>query len=125
MSTPSSTTRNITPSSDYPMSPTPQTSLPTSAGGSKKKKAKSDISQQVDHIQDEIGSLHSDAMSRQDHKHERFLTKLDVKTEHHHDVKKYDWLRGTCEHEALQATVNHQCEQEKQDAQIRLRETDI
>ncbi|KAG1800002.1 hypothetical protein EV424DRAFT_1352227 [Suillus variegatus] len=44
--TPSSTTHNTTPLSDYHMSPTPQTSLLNSAGGSKKKKAKSDVLQE-------------------------------------------------------------------------------
>ncbi|KAG2047484.1 hypothetical protein BDR06DRAFT_1030843 [Suillus hirtellus] len=46
-STPSLTTRNS--SSDFHMSPTPtpETSLPNSTGSSKKKKAKSDVSQQV------------------------------------------------------------------------------
>ncbi|KAG1884365.1 hypothetical protein F4604DRAFT_1919540 [Suillus subluteus] len=114
-----------TPLSDYCMSPTPQTSLPNSAGGSKKKKAKSDILQEVDHIQDEIESLHSDAMSLHSNKHQCFLVKLDAKSEHNRDSKKYEWLRGTCEHEASQATVSHQCLQEKQDTEIRLHETDI
>ncbi|KAG1839464.1 hypothetical protein DFJ58DRAFT_733340 [Suillus subalutaceus] len=125
ISTPSSTTCNSTPSSDYCMSPTPQTSLPNSAGGSKKKKAKSDILQEVDHIQDEIESLHSDTMSLHGNKYQCFLAKLDVKSEHNRDSKKYEWLRGACEHEASQATVSHQCLQEKQDAEIRLRKTDI
>lgn len=107
------------------MSPTPQTSLPNSAGGSKKKKAKSDVMQQVDHVQDEIESVRSDAMSRHDSKHQRFLAKLDAKTEYHRDAKKYEWLRGAREHEVSQATVSHQRLQEKQDAEIRLRETDI
>jgi adenine-specific DNA methylase len=126
MSTPSSTTRNTTTtsSSDYNMSPTPQTSQQTSAG-SQRKKAKSDVAQQIDHVQDEIESLHSDARSRHDHKQERFLAKLDAKTEHHRDTRKYEYLRSAREHEASLATTNHQREQEKKDAEIRLRETDI
>lgn len=125
ISTPSSTTRNTIPSLDYCMSPTPQTSLPNSVGGLNKKKPKSDIMQQMDHVQDEIKSMRSNAMSCHDSKHQRFLVKLDVKTKYHCDVKKYEWLCGTCEHEVSQATVNHQCLQEKQDAEICLRKTDI
>ncbi|KAG2336471.1 hypothetical protein BDR05DRAFT_1005826, partial [Suillus weaverae] len=125
ISTPSSTTRNTTPSSDYRMSPTPQTSLLNSAGGSKKKKAKSDVLQEVVHVRDEIESMHSDAMSRHDSRHQCFLTKLGAKSEHNRDSKKYEWLRGTREHEASQAAVSHQRLQEQQDAEIRLRETDI
>ncbi|KAG1761007.1 hypothetical protein EDD22DRAFT_954409 [Suillus occidentalis] len=125
MSTPSSMTRNTTTSSsDYNMSPTPQTSQQTSTG-SKKKKVKSDIAQQIDHVQDEIKSLHSDARSRYNHKQERFLAKLDAKTEHHRDTRKYEYLRSAREHEASLATTNHQHEQEKKDAEIRLHETDI
>lgn len=125
-STPSSTTRNTTSASDYFMSPTPQTSRPTSAStGSKKKKAKSDVMEQVDQVKDEIQSMHSDAMSRYDHKHKRFIAKLDAKTEHNRDVKRYEWLRANREHEVSQAAVNHQRLQEANDAEIRLRETDI
>ncbi|KAG2343089.1 hypothetical protein BDR05DRAFT_948489 [Suillus weaverae] len=123
--TPSSTTRNTTPSSDYHMSPTPQTSLPNSVGGSKKKKAKSDVLQEVVHVRDEIESMHSDAMSCHDSRHQRFLAKLGAKSEHNQDSKKYEWLHGTREHEASQAAVSHQHLQEQQDAEIRLRETDI
>jgi hypothetical protein len=124
MSTPSSMTHNTTTSSsDYNMSPTPQTSQQTSTGS--KKKAKSNIAQQIDHVQDEIESLHSDVRSRYDHKQERFLAKLNTKTEHHHDTRKYEYLRSAREHEASLATTNHQREQEKKDAEIHLRETDI
>jgi hypothetical protein len=91
----------------------------------KKKKAKSDILQEVDHVRDEIESMHSDAMSRHDSKHQRFLAKLDAKSEHNRDSKKYEWLRGSHEHKASQATVSHQHLQENQDAEIRLHETDI
>ncbi|KAG1770139.1 hypothetical protein EV702DRAFT_1202554 [Suillus placidus] len=125
MSTPMSTTRNTTPSSDYCMSPTPQTSLLNSAGGSKKKKAKSDVVQEVVHIRDEIESMHSDVMSRNDNKHQCFLAKLDAKSEHNRDSKKYEGLCGAREHEASQATISHQCLQQQQDAEIRLRKTDI
>ncbi|KAG1802181.1 uncharacterized protein HD556DRAFT_1438227 [Suillus plorans] len=87
MSMPSSTTRNTTSasSSDYIGSPTPQTSLP------------------VDQFQGEIESLQSDAMSRHDSKHKQFLAKLEVKSEHHHETKKYEWIRSTREHEVSQA----------------------
>ncbi|KAG1728965.1 uncharacterized protein EDB91DRAFT_1349938 [Suillus paluster] len=117
----SSTTRNTTSLSDYLMSSTPQTSLPNS-GGSKKKKAKPDVMQQVDEVKDELASMHSDAMSRHDHKHHRFLAKLEVKSEHNRDIKKYEWLRATHEHETSQATVSHQRLQESKDAEICLRE---
>ncbi|KAG1864369.1 hypothetical protein F4604DRAFT_1928811 [Suillus subluteus] len=125
ISRPSSTTHNSTPSSDYCMSPTPQTSLPNSAGGSKKKKAKSDILLEVDHVWDKIESLHSDAMSLHSNKHQCFLVKLNAKSKHNRNSKKYEWLHGAHKHEASQATVSHQRLQEKQDAEIQLRETDI
>ncbi|KAG1800091.1 hypothetical protein EV424DRAFT_1545814 [Suillus variegatus] len=101
------------------------TSLPTSAGSSKKKKARSDVMEQVDQMKDEIQSMHSDAMFRHDSKHQHFLAKLDTKNEHNHDIKKYEWLRTNREHEASQATVSHQWLQETKDAEICLRETDI
>lgn len=107
------------------MSSTPQTSLPNSAGGSKKKKAKSDVTQQVEEVKDEIASMQSDAMSRHDHKHLRFIAKLEAKTEHTRDIKKYEYLRAAREHETFQATVSHQRLQESKDSEIRLRETDI
>ncbi|KAG1785527.1 uncharacterized protein HD556DRAFT_1450659 [Suillus plorans] len=107
------------------MSLTPETSLPNSAGSSKKKKAKSDVSQQVGQVRDEIESMHSDVMSRHDSKHLCFLTKLEVKSEHSCDTKKYEWLRSSHEHEASQATVTHQRMQEVKATEIRLRETDI
>ncbi|KAG1787891.1 uncharacterized protein HD556DRAFT_1311418 [Suillus plorans] len=81
--------------------------------------------EQVDQMKDEIQNMHSDAMSRHDSKHQRFLAKLDAKSEHNRDVKKYEWLRTNCEHEASQATVSHQRLQQTKDAEIRLRETDI
>ncbi|KAG1810325.1 uncharacterized protein HD556DRAFT_1436066 [Suillus plorans] len=124
-STPSSTTRNTTSSSDFHMSPTPETSLPNSAGSSKKKKVKSDVSQQVGQVRDEIESMHSDTMSRHDSKHLHFLAKLEVKSEHSRDTKKYEWLRSNREHEASQATVTHQHMQEVKTTEIRLCETDI
>ncbi|KAG1769632.1 hypothetical protein EDD22DRAFT_948882 [Suillus occidentalis] len=96
LSTPSSTTRNTSSSSDYHMSPTPLTSLPNSAGSSKKK-AKSDIMQQVDLVRDGIESLQSNAASRHETKHQRFLAKLDAKSEHQRDSKRYEWLRDTRE----------------------------
>ncbi|KAG2064761.1 hypothetical protein BDR04DRAFT_1162187 [Suillus decipiens] len=107
------------------MSPAPQTSHPTSAGSSKKKKAKSDVMEQVDQVKDEIQSMHSDAMSCHDHKHKHFIAKLDVKSEHNQDLKKYDWLHANHEHETSQATVSHQRLQETKDAEICLHETDI
>ncbi|KAG2089449.1 uncharacterized protein F5147DRAFT_780618 [Suillus discolor] len=123
MSTPSSTTRNT--SSDSLISPTPHTSLPTSTEGSKKKKAKSDVQEQVAKVNDEIESIQSSAVSRHEAKHQRFLAKLDAKTDYHRDAKKYEWLRDTRAHESSQAAVNHQRHQESKDAEIRLRETDI
>ncbi|KAG1728469.1 hypothetical protein EDD22DRAFT_1015896 [Suillus occidentalis] len=123
-SAPSSTTRN-TSSSDYLMSSTPHTSLPNSASGSKKKKAKSDIMQHVDDVKDELASMQSDVMLRHDNKHHRFLAKLEAKTEHTRDTKRYEWLHATHEHEALQATISHQHLQETRDTEIRLHETDI
>ncbi|KAG1803544.1 uncharacterized protein HD556DRAFT_1437304 [Suillus plorans] len=124
MSTPSSTTRNTTPSSDYVISPTPQTSLPNS-GGSSKKKARSDVQDQVGLVRDEIESLQSSALSRHESKHQRYLAKLGAKSEHSRDTKKYEWLRDTRAHEASQASLVHQRQQEDKDAEIRLRETDI
>jgi hypothetical protein len=106
------------------MSPTPQTSLPNSASSSKKK-AKSDVSQQVEQVRDEIESLHSSVMSCHEGKHQHYIAKLEAKSEHNHDLKKYDWLCATWEHEASQAAVSHQRLQEVKDAEIQLREMDI
>jgi len=86
-SMPLSTTRNTSSSSEYHMSPTPQTSLPNSAGSSKKK-AKLDVSQQVEQVRDEIESLHSSVMSRHEGKHQCYIAKLEAKSEHNRDLKK-------------------------------------
>ncbi|KAG1806005.1 uncharacterized protein BJ212DRAFT_1486131 [Suillus subaureus] len=90
------------------MSPTPQTSLPNSASSLKKKMAKSDVSQQV-----------------KQGRHQCYIAKLEVKSEHNCDVKKYDWLHTTWEYKVSQAMVSHQCLQEAKDAEIWLHETDI
>jgi hypothetical protein len=109
----SSMTHNTTPLSDYHMSPTPWTSLPNSTAGSKKKKAKSDILQEVDHIWDKIESMHSDAKSHHNSKHQHFLVKFNMKSKHNRDSKKYEWLHSSCKYEASQAAVSHQHLQEK------------
>jgi hypothetical protein len=106
------------------MSPTPQTLLPNSAGSSKKK-AKSDVSQQVEQVRDEIESSYSSVMSCHKGKHQCYITKLEAKSKHNCDLKKYDWLHTTWEHKASQAAVSHQRLQEAKDAEIWLHETDI
>lgn len=125
-STPSSTTHN-TLSSDFPASPTLQTSISAQpkTTGSKKKKAKSDIQEQVERVNGEIGSIQLDVTSRHNLKHERFLVKLDVKKDYHRETKKYEYLCEARAHEAMQAAASHQREQETKDAEIRLRETDV
>jgi len=123
-STPSSTTCNTSSSSEYHMSPTPQTLLPNSTG-SLKKKVKLDVLQQVEQVRDEIESLHSSVMSCHEGKHQRYIAKLEVKSEHNCYLKKYDWLHATQKHEASQAAVSHQRLQEAKDAEIWLCETDI
>ncbi|KAG1804663.1 uncharacterized protein BJ212DRAFT_1304214 [Suillus subaureus] len=106
------------------MSPTLQTSLLNSTGSSKKK-AKSDIMQQVELVHNGIESLQSSAMLHHESKHEHFLAKLDVKSKHQWDTKKYDWLHATCEHKVNQVALIHQCQQEERDTKIRLHEVDI
>ncbi|KAG2064936.1 hypothetical protein BDR04DRAFT_1177093, partial [Suillus decipiens] len=109
----------------YHVSPTPQTSLlPNSAAGSKKK-AKSDILQQVDLVQDETKSLQSSTMSLHENKHQCFLAKLEAKSEHQCDMKKYDWLRATCEHESNQAILSHKHQREDRDSKIHLCKVNI
>ncbi|KAG2072126.1 hypothetical protein BDR04DRAFT_1153619 [Suillus decipiens] len=125
MSTPSLTSCNTTPLLDYHVSPTPQTLLlPNSVAGSKKK-AKSDILQQVDLVWDEIESLQSSTMSLHENKHQCFLAKLETKSEHQCDTKKYDWLCATHEHESNQAILSHKHQQEDRDSEIHLHEVDI
>ncbi|KAG2037725.1 hypothetical protein BDR03DRAFT_1049496 [Suillus americanus] len=66
MSTPSSTAHNTVSSSS-----TPQTSLSAQPdAGTKKKKAKSDVQDQLDNLAGEIGSIQSDVMSIRDSKHQ-------------------------------------------------------
>ncbi|KAG1887459.1 uncharacterized protein F5891DRAFT_1199923 [Suillus fuscotomentosus] len=77
-------------------------SLPVSTGSSKKK-AKSNVVQQVDQFWGEIESLQSDAMLCHDSKHQRFLTKLEVS----------------------QAALNHQRQQKNKELEIRLHKVDI
>ncbi|KAG2046466.1 hypothetical protein BDR06DRAFT_977473 [Suillus hirtellus] len=123
-STPSSTTHNTMPSSDYIISPTPQTSLPNS-GGSSKKKARLDVQDQVGLVWDEIESLQSGTLSCQESKHQCYLVKLGVKSKHSREMTKYEWLHDTRAHEASHASLIHQCQQEDKDAEIRLHEVDI
>ncbi|KAG2029200.1 hypothetical protein BDR03DRAFT_1018757, partial [Suillus americanus] len=83
MSTPSSTAHNTVSSSS-----TPQMSLSVQPdAGTKKKKAKSDVQDQVDNLVGEIGSIQSDIMSIRDSKHQQFLAKLDAKSESNRDTK--------------------------------------
>ncbi|KAG2058092.1 hypothetical protein BDR06DRAFT_1033856 [Suillus hirtellus] len=124
MSTPSSTMRNTMLSSNYIVSPTPQTSLPNS-GGSSKKKARSDVQDQVGLVRDKIKSLQSGALSHQESKHQHYLAKLGVKSKHSHETKKYKWLCDTHAHEASHASLIHQRQQEDKDAEICLHEVDI
>ncbi|KAG1803485.1 uncharacterized protein BJ212DRAFT_1304536 [Suillus subaureus] len=77
------------------------------ASGSKKKKAKSWM-------------CHS-RWSR----HQHYIAKLEAKSKHNHDVKKYNWLHTTWEHEVSQAMVSHQYLQEAKDTEIWLCEMDI
>ncbi|KAG1874056.1 hypothetical protein C8R48DRAFT_769440 [Suillus tomentosus] len=88
-------------------------------------KVKSDVMEQADQMKDEIQSMHSDAMSHHNRKHLCFLMKLNMKSEHNCDVKKYKWIHTNHKHEASQATVSHQQLQETKDAEIRLHKTDI
>ncbi|KAG1793673.1 uncharacterized protein HD556DRAFT_1443461 [Suillus plorans] len=99
-------------SSDSFISPTPQTSLPTSTEGSKKKKAKLDVQEQVAKVNDEIESIQSSAVSCHEVKHQHFFVKLDAKSDYHRDAKKYEWLRDTRAHKSSQAAINHQHHQE-------------
>lgn len=57
--------------------------------------------------------------------HQCFLAKLDAKSDHHRDAKKYEWLCDMRAHESSQAAINHQCHQESKDTEIRLCEMDI
>ncbi|KAG2737063.1 hypothetical protein P692DRAFT_20884044 [Suillus brevipes Sb2] len=113
ISTPSSTTRNTT-SSNFQSSLTPQTSLSAQPnGGSKKKKAKSSgMQDQVDTLIDEIGNIQSDVMSFHNSKDRWFMAKLKAKSKNHRDTRKYTWLCDARQHEASQAIVQHQREQE-------------
>ncbi|KAG1734018.1 hypothetical protein EDD22DRAFT_960136 [Suillus occidentalis] len=122
-STPSLTTHN-TSLSDFPASPTSWTSVSGPSAGSRKKKVKSDIQEQVKRVNDEIESLHSDVASRHSFKHKCFLMKLDMK-DYHQEMKKYDYLCEARTHEAMQAATSHQRKQEAKDAKIHLHETDI
>lgn len=47
-------------------------------------------------------------MSHYNNKHKHFITKLDVKTKHNQDIKKYEWLCANYEYEVFQAIVSHQ-----------------
>lgn len=122
LSTPSSSTRNSTPSA----SSTPQTSVSAQLdSGKKKKKAKSDVQDQVENLTEELESIQSDVMSLRDSKHQRFIAKLSAKSENQRETKKYNWLRESRAHEVSQAVLGHQREQENRAAEIRLREADI
>ncbi|KAG1813218.1 uncharacterized protein BJ212DRAFT_1482688 [Suillus subaureus] len=102
--TPSSTTCNMTPSS----SSTSQTLVSAQLdSGKKKKKAKSDVQDQVENLMEELESIQSDIMSLWDSKYQWFIVKLLVKSENQWETKKYNWLCDTCAHEASQAVLTH------------------
>ncbi|KAG2045704.1 hypothetical protein BDR06DRAFT_978019 [Suillus hirtellus] len=92
------------------LSPTLQTSISVQpkTTGSKKKKAKSNIQEQVERVNGEIGSIQSDITSRHNLKHKCFLMKLNVKKDYHCKTKKYEYLHEACTHEAMQAATSHQ-----------------
>ncbi|KAG2073500.1 hypothetical protein BDR04DRAFT_1152264 [Suillus decipiens] len=122
-STPLSTTHN-TSSSDFPASPTSWTSVSGPSAGSRKKKVKSNIQEQVKRVNDKIESLQSDVALHHSFKHECFLVKLNMK-DYHQEMKKYDYLHEARVHEAIQAAASHQCKQEAKDTEIHLREMDV
>jgi hypothetical protein len=101
-------------SSDFPASLTSRTSVSGPSAGSKKK-TKSNFQEQVESVNDEIKSLQSDIVSCHSFKYKHFLAKLNMK----------DYLRKVHAHEAMQATVSHQHEQETKDAEICLCEMDV
>ncbi|KAG0707644.1 hypothetical protein DFH29DRAFT_871299 [Suillus ampliporus] len=77
-------------------------------GSKKKKKAKSDMQDQVENLTEEIRSIQSDVMSLCDSKHQQFIVKLEAKSENQCETKKYNWLHDTRAHEASQAVLTHQ-----------------
>ncbi|KAG2055852.1 hypothetical protein BDR06DRAFT_1044731 [Suillus hirtellus] len=74
--------------------------------GSKKKKAKSDIQEQVERVNGEIGSIQLDVTSCHNLKHECYLVKLNVKKDYHCETKKYKYL---CEALALDKEAEMWC----------------
>lgn len=64
-------------------------------------------------------------MSHYNNKYKYFITKLNVKTKHNQDIKKYEWLRANYEYEVSQAIVSHQHLQKIKDADIHLHKMDI
>jgi len=64
-------------------------------------------------------------MSLHENKHQHFLAKLEAKSEHQYDMKKYDWLCATHEHKSNQAILSYKRQQEDRNSVIRLHEVDI
>ncbi|KAG2155169.1 uncharacterized protein EDB93DRAFT_1248125 [Suillus bovinus] len=79
----------------------------------------------IEHLAGKIGNIQSDIMSLHDSKHQHFLAKLGAKSENQRNTKKYTWLHETYDHEASQAIISHQREQENRAAEIHLHEVDI
>ncbi|KAG1802184.1 uncharacterized protein HD556DRAFT_1438233 [Suillus plorans] len=117
---PSSPSPSASPSSCLPCSRTVHRAVKNSGIY-----VQSDMSQQVEQVKDEIESFQLSVMSCHEGKHQHYIAKLEAKSEHNHDMKKCEWLRATREHEASQAAVSHQRQQEVKDTEIRLCEMDI
>ncbi|KAG1809036.1 hypothetical protein EV424DRAFT_1543181 [Suillus variegatus] len=110
------------PSSPRQASPTSQTSLSErpSSRESVKKRLRTEVQEQVEMLNDDLESVHSEKLTLYQLKNERLMVKLNANRQD----KEHHFIREERAHERADAALVHQRLQESKDQEIRLREAD-
>ncbi|KAG1884307.1 hypothetical protein F4604DRAFT_1919454 [Suillus subluteus] len=110
------------PSSPQQASPTSQTSFSERASSreSVKKRLRTEVQEQVEMLNDDLESMHSEKLALYQLKNERLMVKLNANRQD----KEHVFLREERAHERSDAALIHQRSQESKAQEIRLREAD-
>lgn len=108
--------------SSVQQSPTSQTSVSAKSKGKDpvSKRIRSEIQEQVEMLNDDLDSLHSEKVSLYQLKNERLMVKMNSNRQQ----KEHDFIREERANERVDAAIVHQRMKEAKEAEIRLREAD-
>ncbi|KAG2085641.1 uncharacterized protein F5147DRAFT_781935 [Suillus discolor] len=101
-------------------SPTAQTSVSTTPASSVSKRLRTEIHEQMDVLNDDLESIHSDKLTLYQLKNERLMVKLNASCQD----KEHRMMREERMDERADAAIVHQRMKEAKEADIRLREAD-